>query len=72
MHLVNSDAFAQSLHYGTLAGFAAFARALFDSAHGDSPDVVSLAVRITADAGQSVIECEYIDAQGHAVGGFGL
>jgi len=68
----SADGFQQGIQTAELAGLGAYVRAVFLTAQASSPDVVGLAVRVTVDAGLSVIEAEYLDANGRAAGGFGL
>lgn len=64
--------FEAAFHAAELAMLAAAVRAVFTSARSASPDVVSLALRVRADDGQSVIEAEYLNGDGMAVAGFGV
>lgn len=65
------DAFAAGFQAAELAGLAAYSRAVFLSASVACPDVVGMVLRVRIDEGLSVIEAEYLDREGHAVGGFG-
>ena len=63
----------QAMHAAELAALAMAARAVFARASGAESDVVSMAFSVTLESpGLAVIECEYRDRSGHAIGGFGL
>ncbi len=65
--------FEQAAHAAELVGLAVYARAVLARAIDQQPDVVSLRLSCTLDApGLQVIEAEFIDARGVALGGFGL
>lgn len=63
----------QAMHAADLARLRAGALAVLSHEVANDPDIVSLAVTITHETdGLMVIEAEYRDRAGHAVGGFGL
>jgi len=63
----------QAMHAADLARLRAGALAVLSYEVTKDPDIVSLAFTVTHEAaGLLVIEAEYRDKHGHAVGGFGL
>lgn len=66
--------FIEAQHAAEVAVAGMALRAVFARARGESPEVVSLAITVQADAipGLDVIECEARDARGMAVGGWSL
>jgi len=63
----------QGLHIADLAALRSALRSVFADACTEGEDIVSMALTVThEDAGLLVIEAEYRDRAGHAVGGFGL
>lgn len=65
--------FEQVLHIADLAALRSALRSVFADAVTEGEDIVSLALTVThEDAGLLVIEAEYRNRAGLAVGGFGL
>lgn len=65
--------FEQSLHIADLAALRSALRSVFADACSEGEDIVSMALTVThEDAGLLVVEAEYRNRAGMAVGGFGL
>jgi len=63
----------QAMHASDLAALRAALRSVFADAAEADAEVVSMACTVTVDTpGLLVIEAEYRNRAGHAVGGFGL
>lgn len=63
----------QAMHAADLARLRAGALAVLAYEAGNDPEIVALAVTVTHESdGLMVIEAEYRNRDGHAVGGFGL
>jgi len=65
--------FVSAVEAAEMAGLGVYARAVLGTARDGDAEVLSLRLACTySDAGVSVIECEFVDASGNAVGGFAL
>lgn len=66
-------AFIEAQHAAELVGLAVYARAVLSRAVDDEPGVVSLRLSVTHQSvGMSVIECELINRDDMALGGWSL
>lgn len=71
---MSTTTFVEVQHAAAMALCAAGLRHLYAATVSAEPEVVSLALRVTADAipGLTVIEVEALDRSGMAVGGWSL